>query len=120
MIVATPTIQLYVPATALTFISRGCVVSIPFSEIILVRKHNDRTYILTEREEYVGTGPLVHFEKMLPVNDFIRVHKSIILATAQLQRLHTEIPVTPHYRKLLKVKFKAMLEQGYRTIAYAK
>jgi len=115
---ATITIDIFKPATSLTIISLGRVIAIPFSEIIRIYKENGRTVVVTRDREYLSGAKLFQLQRELPENDFLRVHQSHIVALNQWDGLKKSIPLSMHYKKQLREKFKKRLEREYRTILY--
>lgn len=91
------------PKTSFTIISKGRVVSIGFAEITHVSKYGNDVVIYTANEEYRTCHSLQEILNDLPVNEFLRVHRSHIVSLKWMQGVkRTRIVVGGYYIPISK------------------
>src|SRR5699024_4346063 len=94
-------------------------IPIPFEEIQFLELRNRKTYVYTDREIGTHKNSLLDFEHTLPIESFIRCHRSFIVNVKQIKAIYpdtnstfilsmnnaTKVPVSQSYasyfRKLL-------------------
>jgi len=62
-------------------------VIVHLKDIVLIQREDRTTTIITEQEKYHTTETLAEIEAKLPVNQFIRSHKSYIIQINKIQRI---------------------------------
>lgn len=67
--------------------SDGQIIKIPISEIIYAESAKDYVFIYTVAKRYMALLPLKQLEENLPASQFIRIHRSFLVATASVDRL---------------------------------
>jgi DNA-binding LytR/AlgR family response regulator len=86
--------------------TKGRLVRLDLKDILYVEAQSDYALIHTEKEQYLVHGTMKSFEKKLPANDFIRVHRSYIVRQDKIDDLEESsivigrqvIPVGASYR----------------------
>ena len=82
--------------------SDGQIIKIPISEIIYAESAKDYVFIHTVSKRYMALLPLKQLEENLPENQFMRVHRSYLVAIAAVDRLEgnylyigkTKVPIS--------------------------
>lgn len=83
------------------------VVKVFLKEITFIESLREYIRIHTENKDIVTKSPIIHFEENLPNENFIRVHKSFIIAISKISSFDTtsiwinktEIPIGRSYKK---------------------
>jgi DNA-binding LytR/AlgR family response regulator len=76
------------PATHIFIKSNGKFVKMNFSEITYIKGMKDYLKIHTTESRLVTHQTMNEMEKMLPVEQFVRVHKSFIVALAHIKSIY--------------------------------
>ncbi|MDB5256024.1 MAG: DNA-binding response regulator [Chitinophagaceae bacterium] len=91
---------------------------IPIAEILYIEAQDDYVLVHTAEGKFLKQQTMKHFEQALPVQQFIRVHRSYIVNVQQMQRIepydkngyqlvlknNTSLPVSRNGYSLLKEK----------------
>ncbi|HMQ49509.1 MAG TPA: LytTR family DNA-binding domain-containing protein [Saprospiraceae bacterium] len=76
------------PGTAsFSFKADGKIIKLHFSDILFVEGLKEYVRIVCKKEKYVTLESLKNLEEILPATDFIRVHKSYIVAQQHVSAL---------------------------------
>jgi len=60
---------------------------IPFADVLYLEAYDDYVKIYTAGGMFLKTKTLSHFEQVLPSTDFVRIHRSFLVAIAQIQKI---------------------------------
>ncbi|MGJ8661444.1 MAG: LytR/AlgR family response regulator transcription factor [Bacteroidota bacterium] len=60
---------------------------IPLHELIYIEAYDDYVKLFTEAGRFVKKQTMVHYEKTLPENAFIRIHRSSIIAIDRIHKI---------------------------------
>ena len=89
------------------FIKENNVIQkIDFKDILYLEAYGNYLKIITPSQNYVTRGTLIDFEKKLPATQFIKIHKSFLVAISKIKKLegnrlfvgNSEIPVGHLYK----------------------
>lgn len=117
----------YLPATALTLICGGRVVSLPFDQVIHIQKCGHLALLYTRDSIYKTARSLKEILRDLPVNDFARITSSHIVSLRYVRQFghdfvsvsNTILPLTNHYKRQLIRLLGWKLNQSYQQFHYA-
>ncbi len=106
----------FMPASELVILTKGKFFFVPFRDIIRISKKGNEVSVVTAAQTYLTTQTMEAILRELPVNQFARVQKSMVISLEHWDELKKTIRITGYYRKELKKKLAAMLEQQYRSV----
>jgi DNA-binding LytR/AlgR family response regulator len=116
------------PKEAICVISKGRVASISIIEITRLSKLGNCTLIHTKDAAYPTRDSLRSIMEDLPVNEFVHVHRSHVVAINRIESVNDVemivddivIPITEYYRGELLRILKRILERNYYLVEKAK
>lgn len=91
------------------------IMKIPYKEILYIEASRDYMKVVTTGRHYLVHLTMKKLEELLPVNQFIRTHKSYMVALPQIKLLkadslllsnNTSIPVSVNYKEVVEERFK--------------
>ena len=71
---------------------RGSVVKIPFENINFVKADNKYVDVSTNQQTYLSEKSIKQFEKELPVEEFIRIHRNCLVRKSLIESVATKGP----------------------------
>ena len=89
--------------------SKGSLVKVKFEDILWMKGDGNYTTLVTRTSVYSLRNILKDFESVLPLDDFMRIHKSYIIQIAEIETINTKevkvgidlVPVGRTYYPLL-------------------
>lgn len=95
---------------------KGGLMKIPYNEILYIEASRDYMKIVTTARQYLVHLTMKKLEELLPVEQFIRTHKSYIVSLAQIKQLKSDnlllsnnisIPVSINYKEEVGARFSS-------------
>lgn len=88
--------------------SDGKIHKIVFDELLYGEAKGNNVLIVTEAEQIVTTMTFTNFEGLLPVDSFLRIHRSFIINKNKINHIYgnrvfigaSEIPIGSKYKEL--------------------
>lgn len=92
---------------------KGGLIKVPYNHIIFIKASKDYVKIVTNDQQYLASFTMKNLEEALPADQFVRIHKSYIVAVKQIKMIKAEevvmeaghvVPLSINYKEsLLKV-----------------
>jgi len=102
-------------ATYLVIKEKDALMKIAHTDILYIEAAKDYMKVFTADRQYLVHQTMKHLESSLPAGQFIRTHKSYIVALAQIKLVKTDslllanqmsVPVSPNYKEAVVDSFK--------------
>ena len=88
---------------------------LPFDQVLRVEADDDYVTIISDQGKFVKKKTLSHYEKSLPQDEFIRVHRSHLINISRIDRIHPYGKNT-HVAKLQNGEQIPVSRSGYQKL----
>ncbi|WEK34945.1 MAG: LytTR family DNA-binding domain-containing protein [Candidatus Pseudobacter hemicellulosilyticus] len=94
---------------------KGGLLRIPYPQIRYIQASKDYVKLFIDSQQFLANYTMKQLEELLPAGQFIRIHKSYIVALAQIRMVKAEevllgteeaLPLSAHYKEQLMEWFK--------------
>ena len=95
---------------------KGGLVKVPYGQILFIKAAKDYVRIVTATQQYLASFTMKNLEETLPADQFIRIHKSFIVALEQVKMIRADtvimtqdhsLPLSVNYKENLLAKFRS-------------
>lgn len=95
---------------------KGGLIKIPYSQVQYIQASKDYVKIVTADRQYLASFTMKALEETLPASQFVRIHKSYIVALKQVRMIKAEevvidqdntLPLSLHYKEKLLTLFRS-------------
>lgn len=95
---------------------KGGLIKVPYNQILFIKASKDYVKIITNDQQHLASFTMKSLEEELPANKFVRIHKSYIIAVAQIKRIKTnEVVIGANHVLPLSINYKEHLLTVFRS-----